>query len=225
MCSDKAPSTVDLINYAMEIKTPIAEIEPLLQRLRAEKQERQKQAYFNALRAFRADAPPIQRDAEGEHGPHESLSGILQTIEPHLQAHGLTHHWETERDESGLVVVTCVITHEQGHQQRVTLRAVPDSSEQMNSIQAVKSSGTYLQRITLLAALGLAPARAEAPAAPQSDLPERIPGWAARLLDRQTRDHDIDAQSLLQAHGTERFEDLPWRAMPAVLDAITESIQ
>jgi hypothetical protein len=43
-----------------------------------------------------------------------------------------------------------------GHSERTTLSATADTSGSKNSIQAIGSTVTYLQRYTLLAAVGLA---------------------------------------------------------------------
>jgi hypothetical protein len=45
-----------------------------------------------------------------------------------------------------------------GHSEETTLRAIPDTSGSKNSIQAIGSTVTYLQRYTLLAAVGMAAA-------------------------------------------------------------------
>jgi uncharacterized protein YyaL (SSP411 family) len=52
--------------------------------------------------------------------------------------------------------VTCVVSHRDGHFEETTLAAGRDESGNKNSIQAVGSTLTYLQRMTLKAALGLA---------------------------------------------------------------------
>ena len=52
--------------------------------------------------------------------------------------------------------VTCIVAHRDGHFEETTLSAGHDQSGNKNSIQAVGSTITYLQRYTLKAALGLA---------------------------------------------------------------------
>lgn len=54
------------------------------------------------------------------------------------------------------VTVTCIISHRDGHFEENTLSAGRDESGNKNSIQAVGSTLTYLQRMTLKASLGLA---------------------------------------------------------------------
>jgi hypothetical protein len=54
------------------------------------------------------------------------------------------------------VTVTCIVSHRDGHFEENTLCAGRDDSGNKNSIQAIGSTLTYLQRMTLKAALGLA---------------------------------------------------------------------
>jgi hypothetical protein len=60
------------------------------------------------------------------------------------------------QQREGRVHVTCIVTHERGHSETVTMDAPPDSSGKKNSIQQIASATTYLQRYTLLAATGMA---------------------------------------------------------------------
>lgn len=85
---------------------------------------------------------------------HEDLAGIARTIDPILKRHGLSYRFRTEQDGS-TVRVTCVVAHRGGHSEENSLAAGRDESGNKNSIQAVGSTITYLQRYTLKAALGL----------------------------------------------------------------------
>ena len=90
------------------------------------------------------------------HYRHATLANVCDTIGPVLSSVGISHRWETEQLEGGMIRVTCVLTHSRGHSERVWLQASRDESGNKNSIQAVGSTVTYLQRYTLLAATGMA---------------------------------------------------------------------
>ena len=68
---------------------------------------------------------------------------------------GLRTFWKTDQPE-GKVKVTCVCTHTLGHSESTPLTADSDTSGTKNSIQAMASTITYLQRYTLLSLTGLA---------------------------------------------------------------------
>lgn len=115
---------------------------------------------FNlALSEFKANAPKIIKDKHVSFGDtkydHASLANVVYTITDGLSKYGLSSRWETNQD-NGIVKVTCILSHKLGHEARVSLSSLPDSSGKKNSIQAIGSAVSYLQRYTLLAITGLA---------------------------------------------------------------------
>jgi hypothetical protein len=70
-----------------------------------------------------------------------------------LASFGLTYRFRTE--QSDRISVTCVLTGH-GHEEENTLTGPADASGSKNAIQAIGSTLTYLQRYTLVQALGLA---------------------------------------------------------------------
>jgi hypothetical protein len=126
---------------------------------------RNRQAYVTAMTGFKQEAPAVLvkgdkvdfQSAKGRtHYNYANLGSIVQEITAILGKYGLSASWETKQNERDEVIVTCHITHEAGHRESVTLRGPADDSGNKNRIQAVGSTVTYLQRYTLLAALGLA---------------------------------------------------------------------
>lgn len=125
-----------------------------------------RKAFTEAMTSFKAECPAVlNRDATVDfssskgrtHYRHATLGGIVAAITPMLSKNGLSIGWETQQGEQS-VTVTCNITHRQGHREATTLRGPRDESGNKNLIQAVGSAVTYLQRYTLLSALGLATA-------------------------------------------------------------------
>lgn len=89
---------------------------------------------------------------------HEDLAQIARTVDPILQRHGLSYRFKVSSEPNHPITVRCIIAHKGGHAEETSLSAGADSSGQKNSIQAIGSAVTYLQRYTLKAALGLAAA-------------------------------------------------------------------
>lgn len=87
---------------------------------------------------------------------YEDLAGIMAHVQPALSKHGLSVRYNTKSDPNEPISVTCIISHRGGHSEHNTLMAGRDESGNKNSIQAIGSTVTYLQRYTLKAALGLA---------------------------------------------------------------------
>ena len=123
-----------------------------------------RRAFDEALCAAQQEMPIIEKNRSASFGPgkttyqYEDLAEVVQTVDPVLSKHGLRKSWVTSAPEGGRITVTCIIAHRAGHREETTLSAAADSSGSKNSIQALASAVTYLQRYTLKAALGLAAA-------------------------------------------------------------------
>lgn len=86
---------------------------------------------------------------------HAELSDVTAAVGPALAKHGLSYRWNVKQGEANKVTVTCILAHELGHAEEVTMVGGPDASGNKNPIQQVGSAATYLQRYTLLAITGL----------------------------------------------------------------------
>lgn len=86
----------------------------------------------------------------------EDLAQIERQVAPILTKNGLSYRYRTEAEPEQPVRVTCIVAHRDGHSEQTSLAAGRDTSGNKNSIQAIGSTITYLQRYTLKAALGLA---------------------------------------------------------------------
>lgn len=100
---------------------------------------------------------------------HEDLASVLRAVVPVLNENGLSHRFRVTSNVNEPVTVTCIISHRDGYFEETTLCAAKDDTGGKNPIQQVGSTLTYLQRMTLKAALGLAAAedddgRASSPA-------------------------------------------------------------
>jgi len=126
-----------------------------------------RKAYHKAMSAFKAKPPKVWRDMQVKYGAgekkqewsHADLGTAADAISSALGEHGLNSSWRTKPQENGNIKVTCVVTHELGHSESTWLTAGPDTTGSKNAIQAIGSSVFYLERYTLFAITGLAPAR------------------------------------------------------------------
>ncbi len=127
-----------------------------------------RKAFDEAMAAAKAEIPVIiknrkvgyeHKDGKGETSyRHEDLGEIARTVDPILAKHGLSYRFQTTSEPNQPISVTCIVAHRDGHSEKNTLTAGRDESGKKNSIQAIGSTITYLQRYTLKAALGLAAA-------------------------------------------------------------------
>jgi hypothetical protein len=117
-----------------------------------------KKAYNRAMSEFKANPPKIDKDKKVSYlqvkYSHASLANVTEKINGELSKYGLSASWSVK--QNGTISVTCKITHVKGHSEETTLSASADNSGSKNSIQAIGSTLTYLERYTLLALTGLA---------------------------------------------------------------------
>ena len=153
-----------LISLALEKQADPKIIEKLMDLHERWEAGQARRAYVAAMTAFKQEAPAVLKkhdrvdftSAKGRTAyNYANLGSIVQEITAILGKHNLSASWTTGQ-EANNVTVTCHITHGAGHRESVTLTGPIDESGNKNKIQAVGSTVTYLQRYTLLAALGLA---------------------------------------------------------------------
>ncbi len=112
---------------------------------------------------FKQNAPEIYKEKHvsftGNNGTtsynHATLGAICEIIVASLARFGFSHRWDTKQPDSGMIVVSCIITHSLGHSETTEMQAPPDNSGKKNGIQQIASTVTYCQRYTLLSACGL----------------------------------------------------------------------
>ena len=119
-----------------------------------------KTAFFEALSQFQSEVPVITKEKQGSnHFKYAPLGAIVSQIQSILTACGLTYRFEQSHDSG--ISVTCVVTHVLGHSEKTSMEALADGSGSKNEVQAIGSTVSYLQRYTLIGALGITTADAD----------------------------------------------------------------
>lgn len=150
---------VDLLRIAVSQGADIDKLEKLMGLHERWEQNEARKAYVAAMKKFKANPPQISKNKQVNFGQtgyrHATLDHVCEEVTKGLSDVGITHAWKV-RQENGTIAVICMLTHELGHSEETALMGAPDNSGSKNSIQAIGSTVTYLQRYTLLAACGLA---------------------------------------------------------------------
>jgi len=158
MSEDSSPA--GMIAYAMRSNATVAELRELYAFKKEYDADEARKAYVVAMASFKSEPLVIVKDKHVKFGTteydHATIGNVTTQICAALGRHGFSHRWNTDQEEGGRIVVTCIITHNRGHFESTTLKASPDASGGKNNIQAIASAVTYLQRYTLLAATGMA---------------------------------------------------------------------
>lgn len=159
-----AMTPMDMLNRAVAQGANIEVLEKLMGLQERWEAGQARKAFDEAMAAAKAEIPVIVKNRTVDftstkgrtHYKHEDLAEIARTVTPILAKHGLSYRYRTSSAPNEPVTVTCIVSHRGGHCEENTLSAGRDDSGNKNSIQAVGSTITYLQRMTLKAALGLA---------------------------------------------------------------------
>lgn len=162
-----APITpMEMLDRAISSGAGIETLERLMSLQERWEKNQARKAFDDAMAAAKAEIPVISKnrrvgyehkDGMGETSyRHEDLGEIARTVDPILTKYGLSYRFRTTSETNQPVSVTCIVAHRDGHSEENTLTAGRDDSGKKNSIQAIGSTITYLQRYTLKAALGLA---------------------------------------------------------------------
>ena len=159
-----AITPMDMLDRAVATGAPIETLEKLLSLQERWEANQARKAFDDAMAAAKAEIPVIFKSrvvdftsAKGRtHYRYEDLAEIAKTVNPILGKHGLSYRFRTSSAVNEPVSVTCVVSHRLGYFEENTLTGPRDDSGNKNSLQQVGSTLTYLQRMTLKAALGLA---------------------------------------------------------------------
>jgi hypothetical protein len=150
------------LNPMQELQARIireGDIEKMKQLMELEKtwrEDQAKQAFVEAMAAFKAESIRITKDKENKQykSMYTTIGNLVDTVTPFLSRHGLSAGWEVSQDKA--IRVTCTITHRLGHSKSVSMEGPADTSGAKNPLQQIKSTVTYLKIGTFEAICGLA---------------------------------------------------------------------
>ena len=159
-----ALTPLDMLDRAVASGADVVTLERLMALHERWEASNARKAFNQAIAAAKGAIPAIFKDKlvdfTGKTGMrttyrHETLTQIAKVVDPILNSHGLSYRFRSAQ-ENGRVRVTCILSHVDGYSEETTLKASEDHSGNKNSIQAIGSTATFLQRYTLKLALGLA---------------------------------------------------------------------
>lgn len=111
--------------------------------------ELKKQIPIEIFKRKRADIPG------GAKYQYADLAEVCDAAIGPMGQFGFTHRWKLEQ-EDGAIKVTCILTHARGHSEDAYMYGAPDDTGKKSAIQQSISTVSYLERVTLLAVMGLA---------------------------------------------------------------------
>ena len=172
----QSPDT--FIQQAIEKGSDVAVLSGLFDLKQRWEKDEAKKAFHAAMAAFQEVKPDLRKATQVKFNTKAGtteynfcpLPEMERVLREPLKSCGLTYRWESVHD-SGRDGQRCVITHVQGHSESNVMFAPADTSGNKNAIQAIGSTATYLQRYTLVGALGLTTSETDDDGASSGDLP------------------------------------------------------
>ncbi|NCT92918.1 MAG: hypothetical protein GXC72_00715 [Chitinophagaceae bacterium] len=160
------PSPAMLLQKAVEQNFDIDKLKQLMDLQERWEANQAKKAFLAALSKFQTLVPVLSKTKTAkitsQNGGsysyrYSDLGTITAQIKEAMNVCGLSYRWEF--DQAGdKMKVTCIISHVDGHAATSSMEANADASGGKNAIQQKGSTHTYLQRYTLIGALGLSTA-------------------------------------------------------------------
>jgi hypothetical protein len=147
-----------LLEMAVDKNLDVEKLSKLMELQREYNADVARKNFFNAFMEFQSKSPEIRKTKEVVFGNtkyhYAPLADIVRQLKDAIKDCELSYRWEI-KDNKETIEVTCIVTHSDGHGERTTMSASPDTSGSKNSIQARGSAIEYMKRYTLIGALGL----------------------------------------------------------------------
>jgi hypothetical protein len=186
----------------------IDKLERLLAMQKGMAETRAKVAFDAAMAEMQPQLPVIDRkgrievrkkDAQGERTgalqqstPYALWEDINEAIRPILAAHGFSLTFRVGKTDAGLITVTGILAHREGHREADTITLQHDSTGSKNAVQAVGSSNSYGKRYTAINLLNIT-TRGQDDDGRAADGPETI-----------SQDQSGDLQALIESVGADK---------------------
>ena len=202
----------------------------LLAARRQEEDRAAERAFNAAMSAAKGELQPVLKTRDVDYPSskgagrvkyrYENFADVAKTVDPVFAKHGLSYRFSIAQ-EGDKLTVTCIVSHSEGHSERISLEGKVDpGSTGMSSVQALGSALTYLQRYSLRAAIGLAAGvdddgRGAGGASPKIDARQ------AATLRMLITDTGRSEATLLRLVGVEDIDDMTidqWTRAKEVLD-------
>lgn len=149
------PATpMEMIQHAVASGGGVEMVEKLMTLQERWEASQGRREFDQAIAAAKSEIPVIQKNRQAHNGKYADFAAYARVVDPILSRHGLSYRFRSTQDNG--IRVTCILSHSAGHFEESTLVGPEDKSGNKNAIQAIGSTLTYLQRYTLIQALGLA---------------------------------------------------------------------
>lgn len=147
---------MQMLAIAVERGDDLERLKQLRELYKEWRADEQKNAYTVAFAEFKKNMPDVVKDMLNKQygSDYSSLANLVNTVNRVLGEYGLNARWDPVQTDS-TITVACILTHIDGHSERVTIGGPPDTSGSKNPLQQIKSTLTYLEGATFQAITGV----------------------------------------------------------------------
>lgn len=194
MPASNVATPTTLLEMAINKGADVDQLEKLMALQERYDAKQAKSNFLKSMTEFQSIVPRITKTKNGHNYKYAPLADIVEQIKDTLQVCGLSFRFEQDHKDG--IEVDCVVSHIGGHSERTKMKAEADTSGSKNSVQAIGSTVQYLQRYTLIGALGLTTADEDIDAR----LPyERISAEQVEEIETTLTDLEIELSGLKSA--------------------------
>ena len=171
-----------------------------------------KKSFLKAMSEFQSKCPVLKKSKTVKFNAVQykyiPLGQITAQIKELLMECGLSYRWET-KDSEGKITITCIVSHVDGHSEQNSMMAGKDNSGAKNDIQQIGSTMTYLQRYTLIGALGISSADndVDGKETPRKEIKLSIKESTQLLIESKIEIDNFEKSSELQKKGRPFLQD------------------
>lgn len=152
-----ALTPMEMLDRAVQSGASIETLDKLMSLQERWEKNQARKEFDQAVADAKLEIKPILKNRTGHNNKkYADFAAIATAIDPIISKYGLSYRFRSEQSER--INVTCVLSHRSGHYEETTLSGPADTTGNKNAIQAIGSTLTYLQRYSLVQALGLAAA-------------------------------------------------------------------
>jgi hypothetical protein len=205
----------DMLHQAVSQGASIDVLEKLMGLQERWEKNQARKAFDEAVADAKAEIKPIAKNRAGHNSKYADMAAVAGAIDPIISKFGLSYRYRASQEDR--IAVTCILSHKLGHYEETTLFGPPDKTGSKNEIQAIGSTATYLQRYTLMLALGLAASQDDDGKAAGGDLvsAEQVESLMKLITEIGT----IDLPKFLKYLKVEKLEDLRAKDYQRAMDA------
>lgn len=147
--ASEAAALISMIQQAAQNPAiDVARIERMYEMYERAAARNARAAYDEALAEMQPKLPVVEKRGRGHNDVAYALwEDIAEAITRVTAQHGFSLTFRVNRNE-GMVAVTAILAHRDGHREETTLSLPVDSSGSKNAVQAIGSSTSYGKRYT-----------------------------------------------------------------------------